>query len=129
MFSLLVLRIEEPLGFKIARIIDFISKDEAEIFTLQNAINFCRENGCHLIDFFFSGNFHIDSLEKVGFKEANQEPYFSIPLLFNPIDRERKYINLAFKVINPKIKNEKAADINNWYVTKGDGDQDRPNIL
>ncbi len=125
--SLIVLRIEEPPGYKIARIVDFVSTDEAEKFTLYKAIQYCKSNNIDLIDFFFTGNFHINSLGSVGFKETDKKPYSLIPFLFNPMDRERTCVNFAFKPINKKLKDYKAKDINNWYITKTNGDMDRPN--
>jgi hypothetical protein len=127
--SFIILRIEELQDHKIGRIIDFISSDKAEFFTLSNLIQYCREKDFTLIDFFFNGNFHLQSLKSAGFKEARNEPYSLIPILFNPINRERKTINFGFKLINQELYDERINNLNNWYITKGDGDQDRPNIL
>ncbi len=127
LLAFIVLHFEEAEGFKIARIIDFVSTDEAEQYSLQQAIKYCEENKADLIDFFFTGDFHVESLKKTGFKEANKKPYSLIPILFNPIDRKRKNINFAFKLVNEDLYDERINDINNWYITKGDGDQDRPN--
>ncbi len=127
--SFIILRIEEPPGYRIGRIIDFISDDDAEENTLFHLIEYCRKNDVNLIDFFFTGSFHIESLKKVGFREDNEEPYDSIPMLFNPVDRNRKTVNFAFNINDKKLFYMRIEDINNWYITKGDGDQDRPNIL
>lgn len=125
--SLIILRIEEPLNYKIGRIVDFISCDEAEEFTLFKLVEFCKQESINLIDFFFTGNFHIQSLKNIGFEEANKEPYSLIPILFNPINRERKFINFIFNIVNKDFNDNRIRDISNWYITKGDGDQDRSN--
>lgn len=125
--AFIVLRIEDSLNYKIGRIIDFISTDEAEKYSLYQAMNFCLRKKVDLIDYFFTGNFHIESLVKLNFREANEEPYYSIPINFNPINRRKKSINFSFKC-NLTLKNtEEFSKIDNWYLTKGDGDQDRPN--
>lgn len=127
--SFLILRIEEPAGYKIARIIDFVSTDDAEEFTLNKIINYCKKQEVDFIDFFFTGEFHANSLKKLGLVETNKEPYSRIPILFNPINRQRITINFAFKLVNKDLYDDRINDIKNWYITKGDGDQDRPNIF
>ncbi|MBU1975754.1 MAG: hypothetical protein KKG59_05100 [Nanoarchaeota archaeon] len=125
MKSFCVVRFEEPEGYKIARILDFISFDDAEEFALNEAVKYCKKEGADLIDFFFTGDFHKEALEKTGFVSA--EKYKNLPMLFNPIDRGRTSINFAFKLTNLDYYAEKMNKDKNWYVTKGDGDQDRPN--
>ncbi len=125
--AIVVLHFEEADGFKVARIVDFVSGDGAELFALEKAIEFCKGKGADLVDFFFSGDFHAGSLGKAGFVEAKREPFEAIPMLFSPIDRERKNINFAFKAVNRKLLDERVNNFDNWYITKADGDQDRPN--
>jgi hypothetical protein len=119
--AFIVVRIEESSGYKIARIVDFMSDDEAEVFTLTKVIEFCKDNEVDLADFYFSGNFHEEALGSVGFVEADNEPYSLIPALFSPIDFREHTLNLAFR---SPVRYKPS----NWYVTKADGDQDRPNI-
>ena len=125
--AVVVLHFEEADGFRVARIVDFVSGDRAELFALEKAIEFCKEKDVDLVDFFFSGKFHVGSLGKAGFVEAKKGAFGSIPMLFSPIDRERKSINFAFKAVNKKLLDERINNFNNWYITKADGDQDRPN--
>lgn len=127
--SYIILRIEKFEKYKVARIIDFISYDDFEKNILYEIIKYYKKEKIDFIDFFFTGNFHMKSLKKIGFENAQIYPYNSIPMLFNPIDRKRKTINFSFKLINKKLYNENIYNINNWYITKADGDQDRPNIL
>ena len=125
--SFVVLRIEKFGSYTAGRIIDFISTDDAEVFTLKKLVEFCREHTVDFIDFFFTGDFHVPSLELCGFKEAHKKPYSLIPIRFDPIDRNIMTINLAYKILNSKRVDRRINQIDNWYVTKGDGDQDRPN--
>lgn len=125
--SFIILRIEKTENYKIGRIIDFISMDNTEEFTLFRLIELCQKQGVDLIDFFFTGNFHAKTLKKLGFVEAKKRPYTLIPVLLNPIDRTKKYINFAFKLISKDLYDKRINNINNWYLTKGDSDRDRPN--
>lgn len=125
--SYIILREESPPNFKIGRIIDFISTDEAEGYSLSRIVNYCKKNKFDLIDYFCTGRFHEKSLRSLEFKEANEEPLSSIPLLFNPISTRKKEINFAFKFRDENLIDDRIKDFNNWYLTKGDGDQDRPN--
>ena len=126
----IIFRIAEvkEFGIRIAIVVDFIAESDAEVYVLQKVVNFCHQNKIALIDFFFTGNFHTQSLNKAGFIEANKEPYSLTPILINPIERNRRMrVNFAFKVASPEIIDKRIEDINNWYITAGDGDRDRPN--
>ncbi|MFH1073031.1 MAG: GNAT family N-acetyltransferase [Nanoarchaeota archaeon] len=125
--SFIILRIEEPPGFRIARIVDFVSADDAEEQTLLMTHDWAKKEKIDLIDCFSTGKFHEHALRNAGFANADKEPYTDIPLLFNPIDRVRKTIPFCFKPINQELFDKRILDSDNWYVTKGDGDQDRPN--
>jgi len=121
----LVARIETPVEegtrFRIARIIDFVVTDEAEEPILAAYLTEMKRQKVDMIDFFFSGDFHTDSLKKVGFVENTNEGFNEIPMLFNPIDRRRSNINLI------GYSKDEVLKVSDVYVTKGDGDQDRPN--
>lgn len=130
-----VLRIEDvtsgaekkSTGIKIGRVIDLVAHEKAEEQLLLKTVEFCQNQGLGLIDFFFTGNFSMLSLDKIGFVDADVQPYSLIPTLLNPIDRaKRTKHNFAFKLINQNYFNKKMTDLNNWYTTKGCGDQDRP---
>ena len=114
------------MNFKIGRIVDFISDDDTELYTLFKLVEFCQKNQVDLIDFFFTGNFHIKSLEKLNFINASQKPFNAIPFLFNPIVRNRELHHFAFKIMNEGLSEVDANDFNKWYLTKGDGDMERP---
>jgi hypothetical protein len=119
--SLAVLRIEEPrteersLGVKAGRVIDFVSEESADEFAWLKIIEHCRKSGIDFIDYFSSGSFHDAALKKAGFVDGDQAPYHSLAILFNPVSFKRTRLNFAVKT-----------NLNDWYTTKGGGDQDRP---
>lgn len=123
--ALAILRIEEvrrdgkSIGVQAARLIDFISDEEAECFMLARIIKFCRERKIDFIDYFSSGSFHDKALASVGFVDGDTNSYSLLPILFNPVSTKRTHLNFAVKTKEP-IKLE------DWYTTKGGGDQDRP---
>lgn len=127
--SLVVLRLESPLNFCVARIVDLISDKGWVEYTLIKLIEYCGKNKVNWLDYFFSGSFHLSELKHLGFFDGDREPYSCIPLLFNPIDRtKRTKINFAVKLTNKNLSYRgNWKDLDKWYTTKGGGDQDRPN--
>ncbi|MDP3900327.1 MAG: hypothetical protein Q8Q23_04575 [bacterium] len=119
--SFAVIRREGGGEFPVARIIDFISFDETEKFFLESLINYFKNQNIYFIDYFFSGDYHLNSLQKLGFVNCNKNYYKYLPNRFNPLDLKGKnFINFVFKVNNkPRVDSKK------WYTTKGGGDQDR----
>ncbi len=127
--ALVVLRMEDLegengiLGIKAGRIIDFVSDEEAEDFALDTTVEYCRENDVDFLDYFSSGNFHARALKKVGFVDGDSAPYADLPILFHPISKKRTHLNFAVKISNLELP---TPNLNDWYTTKGGGDQDRP---
>ena len=58
-----------------------------------------------------------------GFLPGTQTAAARFPLLFHPIDRRKTGIRF---LANFQYMPE-AAHVDEWYVSKADGDQDRPN--
>ncbi len=135
MVALAVLRVDEitegpdkhPANIRIGRIIDFISDEKSEDRMTAGIVRFCREANIDLIDFFSTGQFGIPAFEQNGFVNSDQEPHSLIPTLLNPIDRvKRTRHNFAYFINSQNIDGAMLSDLNNWYTTKGCGDQDRP---
>lgn len=129
----IIFRIEEFVDekkdqYKVGRIIDFISQDKCEEKIIQNIIFLIRKQNVDFIDFYFSGNFHVKSLLNQGFVENIKYPYTTIPMLFNPLDRGKSDIPWIVYFKEYLKEKKECTNPNNWYITKGDGDQDRPNI-
>ncbi len=108
-----------PAGVKAARVIDLIAAADAEEFMLEGVIDYCRAEGADFIDYFSSGEFHKRALLAAGFIDGDQKPYDAIPILFNPLSTKRTHLNFAVKA--PRFQS-----LQDWYTTKGGGDQDRP---
>ncbi len=134
--SFIVIRIEPitqgperaDTDIKVGRIIDFISTNEAEEYALLEAVRFCGNKEVDFMDFFFTGNFHKEALNKIGFMDCDIAPYSKMPTLLNPIDRtKRTKHNFAVKLLNDSLgKKTGGLNLGDLYTTKGCGDQDRP---
>ncbi len=114
----IILRLEEG-EMRAVRIVDFVAYDEqAEKELLKMALNYANENKVDFLDFFCSSKIYAKSLTDLGFNDSDDET----PVFILPIDNSRKYINWAYKIINPEL-NIKPGD---WFIVKADGDKDRP---
>lgn len=122
-----VVRIEAVPDYTLGRIVDFIAHPDAEVEALLRAVEFCRQQKADLVDMFFSGDIHARAFIKAGFHEAIQAPYSLVPKLFNPIDRKKTTINFTYFFRDASYDTQRTRNIKNWYLTKGDSDQDRPN--
>jgi hypothetical protein len=109
---------------KAARIIDLITTKEYEESMLQQIINYCISK-VDFIDFFCSGNFYKESLmKKKFFNEKDFE--INIPHRFNPILYDGKSsFSFSFKCDDVSFEEKILENIDNWYIVKGDSDQDR----
>ncbi|MBI2024690.1 MAG: hypothetical protein HYT03_01175 [Candidatus Harrisonbacteria bacterium] len=121
-----VYRDNQAIGVKIGRLVDFVADAAAERFILGKVIEYGRQSGWDGLDYFFSGQNRIESLEDLGFFDGDSAGYASIPILFHPISTKRMHLNFAIKLINPELTKQPADKLYNWYTTKSDGDQDRP---
>lgn len=128
-----VIRIEKFIyntqEFTVARIIDCMSHQTAEVDLFDALINYYMQKKIDFIDYFYSGSTHTNALRDLGFVDSDTDLHSSIPLLFNPVDRGRSGINWVVCSTTESAHSMNFSDENSWYITKGDGDQDRPNIL
>ena len=130
--GLLVYRVEDVREkrhrFLVCHVVDFVAEDQVEESLLHELVRRMREEQADLVDFHFSGPFHLKALQAQGFVEATADQTSGIPRLFNPIDRKRLYpINATVHFSQYGSQKEALTDSRNWYLTRGDGDQDRPN--
>lgn len=111
----------------IGRILEIIYDDLNEgIRLVQHMIN--AENNILFWDFYCLSSVTALALEYIGFRRlppSENEKY--IPTRFHPVDYE--VMNIQGTIyIDEKIKKFlKLVVDQQWYVTRGDGDQDRPN--
>ncbi|MFA6536537.1 MAG: GNAT family N-acetyltransferase [Candidatus Paceibacterota bacterium] len=118
LLGFLIYRFEEVEDFKIARIIDFVSNEVAEVSLLKKFLDLARTAGAQAADFMFSGQLYQDSLKVAGFFDVSGTDFSKFPVRFNPISYSKFNINIACDIQAP---------IQDMYLTKGDSDQDRPN--
>jgi len=86
-----------------------------------------QRKNADMADFMFSGNYYHKILKTVGFFEANNTIFKNFPILFNPISYKKSYINFMVWSKDKNINQNEFYNPSNWYLTKGDSDQDRPN--
>jgi len=82
-----------------------------------------KSQGVAVMDFFNASKRLADVMTRHGFLPGESEPAMQIPMLFQPVDRRRSGIRFMASLGNVP----EAAEVQDWYVTKSDGDQDRPN--
>ena len=75
------------------------------------------------VDFFCGTERFSSLLHRHGFLPGDDSRAKQVPTLYQPIDRRRSDIRFLADLRN--VPN--AASLTDWYVTKSDGDQDRPN--
>lgn len=122
----IIYRIERVADFAIARIVDFVSAPDAEAEILRA---FAAEvaPGVDLIDFMFSGQYYHEALKQLGFFDVYGTAFEHLPMYFNPISYSKNYINFCVWLEHGTLDKNIFYNHNNWYLTRGDGDQDRPN--
>jgi hypothetical protein len=128
--SILVFRIEETKGItqkKVARILEFIfpenkqGKKDANTLFARATLEF-KQQGCVFVDYYCTAGLHKDVILSCGLKKELQGD--KLPNLFNPV--VAKTIDQNLEIWTDKSISEKFG----WselYVTRSDGDQDRPN--
>ena len=119
-----ILRFEDNnKDLKAGRIVDFVSLRQHETELLQNIQNYFQ-NKVDFIDFFCSNSIYKHTLEKEGFFNNNLMNY-SIPTVFNPINKDRNSINLHLKINSFPTTDKKYYNGENLFFIKADADQDR----
>jgi acetyltransferase (GNAT) family protein len=103
----------------IGRILELVSIDECGQGLLHAVIEDSRPEAV-LLDFFSAFPAHRVLLRDAGFAAGDHPAAASIPIVFQPIDRQRNGIWFL-----AELSRAGTPDVD-WYVTKGDADQDRP---
>jgi hypothetical protein len=122
--GLAVLRIEQvrDVPIRIGRLLELIGDNEYVSVLLGSVIEDARAEGAAAVDFFCGSPRLAPPLEEAGFLPGAQPSASSIPILFQPVDRTRTGILFMANL----QKAPGATAVTDWYVTKSDGDQDRP---
>jgi hypothetical protein len=119
--------IETNKQIKVARVLEFFTpqgKNYQDVASklLLKVINFARISGCSYVDFYTNSETQLSLMRNIGFYDECG----LLPSLLDPIDLSRKYQNFEL-FVSEDLKIEFPDCINNFYISRADGDQDRPN--
>lgn len=108
---------------KIGRICELIAEQGMEGNVLKAVLDDAQSRGVAVADFVCSSKRFESIMPQYGFVPSTGPAGEQIPLLFQPIDRKKTSIPyMAYCANIPD-----ADRIEDWYFTKGDADNDRPN--
>jgi hypothetical protein len=121
--GLAVYRIESvrDADVRVGRIVELLAVPDAAPALIRGVIADATGDAA-LLDFFCASRRFEPALTEGGFVAGDAGAAAGIPMLFQPIDRRPAAIR--FMAHPGRVAGAVALD---WYVTKGDGDQDRPN--
>ncbi len=125
LLGLAVYRVEQArdLDVRVGRIVEFIAEPEVAEAVLQAIIRDAIAQDAVALDFFCACSLSEEIFQAYGFLPGEDSRAQQIPMLYQPIDRRRAGIRFLADL----RKVSEAAHVQHWYVTKSDGDQDRPN--
>lgn len=127
--GLAVIRIEKVAGkYKIGRIVEMMYDSQESAIALANAV-IELDNEVLFFDFYCFSSVSTWGLETVGFKRVfkSEEDPFVLPTRFQPIDLETTNMVSAIYLSEHNKQQINCVLDQQWYITKGDSDQDRPN--
>ena len=111
---------EAGSGALVIRIIDLLASGATQDALLRTALQIARSRGAILADFFCSLTCYDSALQRAGFFDEADHQDGRIAALFQPLD----FRKTGIRVLVSAPAGKTAAD---WYISKGDSDQDRPN--
>tara|TARA_B100000886_G_scaffold334084_1_gene289083 strand:+ start:2418 stop:3464 length:1047 start_codon:yes stop_codon:yes gene_type:complete len=118
--ALISIRIDKKNNSKVVRIVDYYGSIEILNYAGFGLKNIVDEYLVEYIDFWSYG-IPDKIMKNFGFKIVESQHNVIVPNYFEPFENKNNEILFAYKNIN----NSK----NKFIICKGDGDQDRPNIL
>jgi hypothetical protein len=129
--GLMVFRIEKikKREEKILRIVEFISLPEAETPLANTIVEVVRDLDISFADFFCTYKKMKNGLEAHGFRwHQPQDDFVDFPSLFQPLEHSGSKLQGVFQFSRP-LQDElgELSSSDEFYVTRSDGDQDRPN--
>jgi GNAT superfamily N-acetyltransferase len=107
----------------VGRLVELVAEPDAASALLGAVLEDARTQGVALVDFFSSSPQMAPALLAHDFLSGEEAPVAQIPLLFQPVDRQRVAIHFMAQL----ARVSGTASLASWYVTKSDADQDRPN--
>ncbi|MGH9658285.1 MAG: hypothetical protein ACRD96_07055 [Bryobacteraceae bacterium] len=126
-----VFRVEQVLGReeKVLRVVEFLASPDAEACLAVAVAEAGRRHGVSYADFYCSSARGVRGLEAIGFAlETRDGDWPSLPTRLCPLEPGHFAMTIALRGV-PAVRG-RIGDLqrSGWlYVTKSDGDQDRPN--
>jgi hypothetical protein len=126
-----VFRVETIRGRteKILRVLEFLSIPDSEKQLAQCIFQAGISHGVVFVDFYCTSTVPSDGLRSIGmglFDSAAEK--IRIPSRFQPLQPERVHLVGGFYLSKSlRTKVGKLHGLSDFYITKSDGDQDRPN--
>nr|BDT26862.1 GNAT family N-acetyltransferase [Bacteriovorax sp. HI3] len=120
--------VDTDRGIKVARILDFFFPETDEgkklgMDLMKKCLNSFQKAGCDYADFYCTADEYHKMLEETGFERDYND---SLPSLLDPIDMSRKVQNAEIYV-SAALKAKSPEGIDHFFISRGDGDQDRAN--
>ncbi len=122
--GLSVVRLEKikDVDERVLRILEMMPVYGYEQDLAKAVLNFGRDHNAILADFFCVSKSYSDEICPLPFIGLSEHREYDVPMLFQPIEiRERKSINMVLD-FNSEFKK---ISFEEFYATKGDGDQDQ----
>ena len=122
----LILRVEEHESICLCHVIDFYGYEEGFLDALNFIDYYCVNNSVDFADFYCLSSYITKYFWCNGWLSVLDDFQVTIPHLFNPI--ELKNPPTACVIMYSPRHLTQLCDINRLYITKGDGDLDKPTI-
>jgi hypothetical protein len=113
---------EMDSGSLILRVVDLLSRPEHQLALLSAVVLAAKIRGAAIVDFFCSLDFYEPALIAAGFFGEETHADGRIATLFQPLDFKKTGI-----LVLASCPGWQKGRLEDWYVTKADSDQDRPN--
>lgn len=113
---------ERGTGALILRVVDVLARPEHQLALFCEVVFAGKARGAAIVDFFCSLDRYDAALKAAGFFNEAEHSDSRIAALFQPLDFRKTGIRVLASC--PGWSNGSLGD---WYITKADSDQDRPN--
>ena len=113
---------DKSSGVLILRVLDVLAQPEHQLSLFRSVVLIAKLRGAAVIDFFCSLSCYATALEGAGFFDEAEHSDGRIAALFQPLDFRKTGI-----LVLASCPNWGNGALSDWYITKADSDQDRPN--
>jgi RimJ/RimL family protein N-acetyltransferase len=126
-----VFRVEQVLdrNTRVLRILEFLGSAAAGATLARSVLEAARDSGAAMADFYCSSALAAEALACVGFKRSSADPdAAAFPARFQPLQAGNYPMTTLVRF--PAAYRgtlQRSVDEGRLYITKSDGDQDRPN--